>query len=115
MKAKLTLLVILLAPVLTFVYQNSGPVTLRFLKWHVSVPHALLLFSILASGILLGALMVIMRRARTRKKKTADAGEPAASSSPLPDNADDGTAEREDPVQGADPDQPSNIGRGTTL
>lgn len=114
MKVKLTLLVILLAPVLTFVYQNSGPVTLRFLKWNVSVPHALLLFSLLLSGIFLGVLLVIMRRAYNKKKKAAGAGAPTASSAPPPGSAAEHTAGQEDPVPEGETGQPSNTGGGTT-
>jgi uncharacterized integral membrane protein len=115
MKVKLTLLVILLAPVLTFVYQNSGPVTLRFLKWTVSVPHALLLFALLLSGIFLGALLVIMRRAHNKKKKAKGADAPPASSSPPPGNPGGRAAGQEDAVAEGETRQPDNTGGGTTV
>jgi len=57
MKTKLLAFILFLAPVLTYVIQNNTPVTIHFVKWEVIVPQALLLFSVLLTGIILGLLL----------------------------------------------------------
>lgn len=69
MKVKLFVFLVLLILTLVFVYQNSAPVPVQFFKWEYPVPFALLLFSLLATGVLLGALMVTLRHSRNKKKK----------------------------------------------
>lgn len=70
MKFKVLVFFILTALVLAFVYQNSAPVTLEFVRWQYPVPLALLLLSGLTAGILLGMMMVLRRQSYNKKKKT---------------------------------------------
>ncbi|MFO7766174.1 MAG: lipopolysaccharide assembly protein LapA domain-containing protein [Pelovirga sp.] len=70
MKFKVLVFFILTALVLAFVYQNSTPVMLEFVRWQYPVPLALLLLSVLIAGILLGMLLVLRRQSYNKKKKT---------------------------------------------
>ncbi len=73
MKVKLMAGLIFLIPVLIFVVQNSDPVTIRFLKWEYAVSQALLVFSALLIGVILGVLLNYFRRIKNNKKqKKAD-------------------------------------------
>ena len=71
-RSKLLFGLLLLVPVLAFVMQNSTPVTVRFFQWQYPVSLALLLFSVLLGGVLLGLLLVYSRRAVRRKKEPAE-------------------------------------------
>lgn len=51
---KRLVLLIVSIPVLLFILQNIQVTELRFLVWRIAMPHALLLFLVLAAGILIG-------------------------------------------------------------
>jgi uncharacterized integral membrane protein len=51
---KRLLLLLVAIPVLLFIIQNFQVTELRFLAWRIALPHALLLFLVLAAGILIG-------------------------------------------------------------
>ena len=54
MTARLWVAVILLAVAGLFMVQNVAVVQIRFLAWSVEVPRALLLFAVLAVGLIAG-------------------------------------------------------------
>jgi uncharacterized integral membrane protein len=57
MNARIVLILILVGLVVVFVVQNAEVVELRFLFWTAAMSRALLLFIVLALGILIGWLL----------------------------------------------------------
>ncbi len=57
MKTKLSLVMVLLLAVIIFTLQNTEMISIRFLFWDFSLSRALMLFLVLAIGILLGFLL----------------------------------------------------------
>ncbi len=57
MKIKALIGLILLIPVLIYVWMNDSPVPIHFLKWEYAVPQALLVLSSLLVGVILGLLL----------------------------------------------------------
>jgi len=57
MKIKLLLGLLLLTPVLIYVVQNGTLIPIHFLKWECSVSQAVLVFSALLIGVILGLLL----------------------------------------------------------
>ncbi len=54
MKTRLSLGLILLGLVVIFTVQNTEVMTVRFLLWDVALSRALLIFIVLASGVIVG-------------------------------------------------------------
>lgn len=68
MNARIVSVLILVGLVVVFVVQNAQVVELRFLFWTAAISQALLLFIVLALGILIGWLLrgyIAHRRKRT--------------------------------------------------
>ncbi len=57
MKTKFLAFIVLLTPVLIYVWENNTPVSIRFIRWEYAVPQALLVLSTLLVGIILGLLL----------------------------------------------------------
>ena len=54
MRAHLILTLVLVGLVLIFILQNAATVEVQFLVWSASMPRALLIFLVLATGVALG-------------------------------------------------------------
>lgn len=100
MKFKLVVFVLLLALIMMFVYQNSAPVALQFVKWQYPVPLALMLLCVLATGIVLGMGTVLRRQSYNKKKKALkeSARQPSAEEAVSPETADKGSG-RDHPAE----------------
>jgi uncharacterized integral membrane protein len=73
MRWKLFFGIVLLILVVIFTLQNTAVVHIRFLAWEFAVSRALLLFLVLAIGIVIGwATSTISERRHARKHATAD-------------------------------------------
>ena len=59
---KLTLALILAGLIVLFTLQNADIVELRFLFWRVSMPRALMIFSVLTAGVVIGWLLSELTR-----------------------------------------------------
>lgn len=57
MKIKMLIGLVLLLPILIYVWMNSSPVSIHFLQWTSAVPQALLVLSALLVGVVLGLLL----------------------------------------------------------
>lgn len=71
---KFILLLLLLAIILTFVYQNLEKVTVTFVSWSITVPFSLTTFLSFIIGVITGGLAIWSAK---RKKKNRSGGEPA--------------------------------------
>ena len=70
---KRVLLLIVGVPVLLFILQNFQITELRFLMWHIAMPHALLLILVLAAGVLIGwALHALLSEKKEKDGNRAD-------------------------------------------
>ncbi len=69
MKVKVIIGLILLALLVTFAVQNSSPVNITFIEWSYSLPLALLVYSSIAIGIVVGFLFTYCGRVRKNKKQ----------------------------------------------
>ena len=73
MKLKFLAAIALLAPLLTYVWQNGTPVTITFLRWHLPVSQAILVLATLLVGVVLGLLLSHAWRNKEKvKQKKAD-------------------------------------------
>ena len=102
MKFKILVFFILLALVLVFVYQNSTPVALQFVQWEYPVSLALLLLSVLATGILLGMGMILRRQSYNKKKKAQKESaqqQPEATAATSSSENDQGPAYQDSPAE----------------
>ncbi len=61
MKTKLSLIIALLLTVIIFTLQNTETVSIQFLFWQFSLSRALMLFLMLAIGIVLGFFLCAMQ------------------------------------------------------
>ena len=69
MKTKLLAGLVFLIPVLIYVWQNSTLVPVQFLQWEYSISQALLVFSALLIGVILGLLLSYVRRNKEKSNK----------------------------------------------
>ncbi len=73
MKIKMLIGLCLLIPMLIYVWFNSSPVLIRFLKWEYAVPQALLVLSSLLVGVILGLLLShAWRNKKANQQKKAE-------------------------------------------
>ncbi len=73
MKVKFLAAIVFLAPLLTYVWQNSSPVQVRFLEWQYPVSQAILLLATLLVGVVMGLLLSHAWRNKAKmKQKKAD-------------------------------------------
>ena len=73
MKLKFLAAISLLAPLLTYVWQNGNPVTITFLRWNYPVSQAILVLATLLVGVILGLLLSHAWRNKDKvKQKKAD-------------------------------------------
>lgn len=57
MNFKMPLAIILLLLVVIFTLQNTEQVNISFLFWHITLSRALMIFSVLATGLLVGWIL----------------------------------------------------------
>ena len=69
MKLKLLAGLLFLAPVLIYVVQNGGSVSIHFLRWEYAVSQALLLLSTLLAGVILGLFLSSAWRNKEKNKQ----------------------------------------------
>jgi uncharacterized integral membrane protein len=84
MSVKLTFGLVLAGLSVLFAIQNAEPVQFRFLLWSFSLSRALMMFILLAIGVLLGWMMHAVSTYRERRQSRLDSqtrtrGEPGAS------------------------------------
>ena len=78
MKIKMLIGLVLLIPVMIYVWMNSSPISIHFLAWTYAVPQALLVLSTLLVGVILGLFLssawrnkeknLLKKKARQAKK-----------------------------------------------
>ena len=67
---KIVCIVLLLALVAVFTYQNTAVMQLNFLFWSVSMSACLMILTVLFSGIIVGLLLSLLNtRRKSRKAK----------------------------------------------
>lgn len=59
-----------------FLVQNAASVELRFLSWSIALPQALVVFLVLAIGIVLGWSLHVYVAYRRRRKAAGEPGAP---------------------------------------
>jgi len=69
---KIVIVLVLLATVAVFTFQNTGVVKLTFFFWSVSMSSSLLLLTSLFSGILIGLFLSFLNGRKKRIKSRAD-------------------------------------------
>ena len=74
--AKLIILLILLALVAVFTFQNTAPLALTFLFWSTELSASLLLLACMFAGILIGYALAVINRSIARRKRAAAQQEP---------------------------------------
>jgi len=66
-KAKISAVMIILLLVVVFTLQNTEPMAVRFLFWHLSLSGALMLFLVFALGMLSGFFLNMLKYEATTR------------------------------------------------
>ena len=74
MSLKLTAGLVLASLIVLFAVQNAEPVEFRFLIWTFALSRALMMFILLAIGVLLGWMMHAVSAYRERKQPAHEGG-----------------------------------------
>ena len=59
-----------------FIFQNIDMVEINFLFWHVSISRALMIFLVFLIGVILGAILRNLKRAKGKPERREEPSEP---------------------------------------